>query len=352
MRRYYWEKIRRKLMGFPRFIAAGLAALVLTVSLCPMVITHDIVTVTDDTGATSRTLMTTSKDSEEIIQMAGLSTSPYDKVIYTAHYNENAASVLIRRAFPVSVKADGWMNRTEVVDGTVADLLKHFKITLKGDDYVVPPLDTPLRRDLHAEVHRVTYGTDTVREEVAPEAVTAYVDNLLKEDPEAQFRESNGGIYDVTYKRTLVDGILKESEITELAPVITPRAAGSTAFEAGVPCSSTTYDDVEMGPDGLPTKYTRVIKGAVTTAYSSSGGRGASGLGLYCGTVAVNPNVIPYGTRLFITSADQSFVYGFAIATDTGTALMSGHVDIDLYFETNGECLRFGKRALDVYIID
>ncbi len=112
------------------------------------------------------------------------------------------------------------------------------------------------------------------------------------------------------------------------------------------------FDDVEMGVDGLPVNATRVMEGTVCTAYSSSGGRGASGLGLYCGTVAVNPNVIPYGTRMYITSPDQSFVYGFAIATDTGTAMMQGHVGLDLYFETNAEARRFGKRALDVYILD
>lgn len=138
-----------------------------------------------------------------------------------------------------------------------------------------------------------------------------------------------------------------------MVPVVAPRPADSNVITKGVPCSRIEgYDDVEMGPDGLPVNYTRLMESAVCTAYSSSGGRGASGLGLYCGTVAVNPNIIPYGTRMYITSADGNFIYGFAIATDTGGAMMEGRVDIDLYFETNAECLQFGKRALNVYILD
>ncbi len=65
----------------------------------------------------------------------------------------------------------------------------------------------------------------------------------------------------------------------------------------------------------------------------------------------MNPNIIPYGTRMYITSADGSFIYGFCVATDTGTAMMEGYVDLDLFFETNAEARRFGKRALNVYIL-
>ena len=62
--------------------------------------------------------------------------------------------------------------------------------------------------------------------------------------------------------------------------------------------------------------------------------RGASGLGLYCGTVAVNPALIPYGTKLYIASTDGRFVYGYAIATDTGTSLLNGSCLVDLYYDT------------------
>lgn len=107
------------------------------------------------------------------------------------------------------------------------------------------------------------------------------------------------------------------------------------------------------GPEvvnGVPSSYTAVYTGRAT-GYSSKGGRGASGLGLYYGTVAVNPNLIPYGTKLYIASTDGRFVYGYAIATDTGTALMNGSCLVDLYYETYSESLANGVQQVNVYVI-
>ena len=78
----------------------------------------------------------------------------------------------------------------------------------------------------------------------------------------------------------------------------------------------------------------------------------SSGLGLHYGTVAVNPNVIPYGTKMYITSPDGKFVYGWAIATDTGTAMMEGTVGVDLFYETYLESSLNWKNEVNIYIYD
>jgi len=68
-----------------------------------------------------------------------------------------------------------------------------------------------------------------------------------------------------------------------------------------------------------------------------------SGLPARVGVVAVDPNVIPIFTKLYIVG------YGFAIAADIGTGI-SGN-SIDLFFDTVEECLQFGIRNVTVYII-
>ena len=68
---------------------------------------------------------------------------------------------------------------------------------------------------------------------------------------------------------------------------------------------------------------------AKATGYYSKTGKGSSGLGLGYGTVAVDPDVIPYGTKLYITSTDGKFVYGYAVATDTGIAVQKGQILVD-----------------------
>lgn len=70
----------------------------------------------------------------------------------------------------------------------------------------------------------------------------------------------------------------------------------------------------------------------------------ASGMKARVGVVAVDTNVIPLGTNLYIEG------YGYAVAGDTGGAI-KGH-KIDLFFDSYSEAIKFGVKRLDVYILD
>lgn len=95
-----------------------------------------------------------------------------------------------------------------------------------------------------------------------------------------------------------------------------------------------------------PSRFGRSIN-MKATAYSrfdpGCGSYTARGNLLHKGLVAVDPNVIPLGTRLYIPG------YGFAIADDTGGAI-KGHV-IDLAFDSHQEAINFGVRHITVYIL-
>ena len=69
----------------------------------------------------------------------------------------------------------------------------------------------------------------------------------------------------------------------------------------------------------------------------------ASGMKAQVGVVAVDPKVIPLGTELYISG------YGYAVAGDTGGAIKGNK--IDLYYNTYGECLQFGRQNVTVYIL-
>ena len=62
------------------------------------------------------------------------------------------------------------------------------------------------------------------------------------------------------------------------------------------------------------------------------------------GVVAVDPDVIPLGTRLFIPG------YGEAVAADTGGAIVGNR--IDLVMDSYGEAMDFGRRDVTVYVLD
>ncbi|OOB80209.1 MAG: hypothetical protein BEN19_06205 [Epulopiscium sp. Nuni2H_MBin003] len=70
----------------------------------------------------------------------------------------------------------------------------------------------------------------------------------------------------------------------------------------------------------------------------------ASGMPTFVGMVAVDRNVIPLGTILYVDG------YGLAIAGDTGGAI-NGY-DIDLFMNTYNEAMQFGRRDVTVYVLE
>jgi 3D (Asp-Asp-Asp) domain-containing protein len=100
-------------------------------------------------------------------------------------------------------------------------------------------------------------------------------------------------------------------------------------------------------PDALLDKDSMILE---ATAYypgprNYGGGVGirtATGMLAQRGVVAVDPAVIPLGTRVYVEG------YGGAIAADTGGAIRGKR--IDLCFNTYEEAIRFGRRPVRVYI--
>lgn len=72
-------------------------------------------------------------------------------------------------------------------------------------------------------------------------------------------------------------------------------------------------------------------------------GRTASGSRTGLGTIAVDPSVIPLGSKMYIPG------YGWGTALDTG-GNMRGNV-IDIWYPSNGECMNWGVRSVTVTVL-
>lgn len=121
----------------------------------------------------------------------------------------------------------------------------------------------------------------------------------------------------------------------------------------------------ELAEDNPPTEYKDVI-GATATAYClcqkccgklpshPSYGYTASGLRIVPGTgmkvIAVDPKVIPLGTKVYIDGLNGAWDYGNAIAADTGSAIKN--LTIDLYMDTHSEALSWGRRSVNIYVVE
>ncbi|MEA5050896.1 MAG: ubiquitin-like domain-containing protein, partial [Oscillospiraceae bacterium] len=260
----------------------------------------------------------------------------------------------VARAFAVRVTADGATAQLYTAGDTVAAVLARAGIGLGEDDLVTPAPDAVLRQGDEIVVRRVTYETRVVEETVPAQQVVKLSPLLADGVTRAMTYVGRAGAARVEYRDRYVDGVLDGTETVSSVYTKYPWNYVTLQGSAGSPASpidGSKYTDVQI-VGGVPSSYESVKTAQPCTAYSFKPGVwGGSGMYLVQGMVAVNPDEYDYGDLLYITSADGSFVYGWAIAADAGAAMVDGRVEIDCFFETYGESLLFGKRWLDVYVV-
>lgn len=83
-------------------------------------------------------------------------------------------------------------------------------------------------------------------------------------------------------------------------------------------------------------------------------GETSSGLRIIPGTgmkvIAVDPNLIPLGSKVYVEGLNGAKDYGYAIAADQGSAIKNNK--IDLYMETHQQALNWGKKSVRVYVVE
>lgn len=106
-----------------------------------------------------------------------------------------------------------------------------------------------------------------------------------------------------------------------------------------------SLSEVQAPPKHLPSRsmepeYMEIICEA--TAYTHTGNRTYTGTWPSRGTIAVDPKVIPLGSRLWVEG------YGFGVAEDTGGAI-KGHI-VDVFLENEEACREWGRRKVKVRV--
>ena len=240
--------------------------------------------------------------------------------------------------------------------GTVNDALAAANIDIYDDDLINIGFTEPLNANTEIVVNRVN-----IVEEVQIETI----------DYATRYKEDNN--YTIGYSEVVVDG--EEGEVeTTLRHVYVDGELVSTAVvdeditepvDKVVLVGTKEYNpiddfsisqipapmDLTLDANGAPTSYQKVLTGK-SCAYSARPGAGtASGRKAMVGCVAVDPDIIPYGTELYITTTDGSAVYGYAIAADTGTALIEGQILVDLFMESYDASCDWGARQVNIYIL-
>ncbi len=323
-----------------RFAAALLAVATVAMSVTVSVNSRAI-TVTD--GDESHVVLTMHDDPYEVLDNVGVVLEEHDTIDISKQ-----STIDINRAMAVEVQADGLSTLLHLTEGTVADALARAGITLGTADKINIPTATPLEDGMCVEIDRIAYQDYTVTEAISYETTTKYTACLNPGAVRVQQYGQNGE-RTITFRRTIVNGKVTETnqvgvKVTK-QPVRRVQLVGSSY---GTPMSKAPFA-IQLNSKNQPVNYKKVYTNKSCTAYSI-GTYGASGMRLGVGTVAVDPRQIPYGTKLWITSADGKFVYGYAIAADTGS-FAGGPTFADLYFGSYTEACHFGRRNLNIYVI-
>ena len=261
--------------------------------------------------------------------------------------------VKVHRGYPVYIQADGETVELYAYQQTVQTLLDRAGITLEQDDYIDCDFDAVLSEGETVKVTRVRYET-VESYEVIPYSTVTQRSNLVPLYTGEVVQQGANGTRTNTSLVKYVDGV-RVSE-TALSSEITAEPVDeiiSVGTALATPYSKKNPDGLVL-ENGLPANYQTVLTGK-SCAYTAPLGSGtASGRKLEIGTVAVDPAIIPYGSELYIVSTDGSYVYGYAIAADTGNLTAHG-VLVDLYMgnmeDYYMESVNYGAKQVNIYVL-
>lgn len=260
------------------------------------------------------------------------------------------AEVSITRYYHVTLAHDGKEQTLLVKEGDVASALEAANLTLGKEDYTDVPLDQALTEGLVVTVSRVTYEETQETEAVAYSTKEEKTDSLYEGETKVK-TEGVEGERTIVYRNKMVNGKVVETE--EISNEVTTEPVdkvvlvGTKKKPSGY--ASISSDGTLIDHNGNRVSYKKAFTGRCT-AYTG-GGWTATGRPAQYGNIAVNPDVIPYGSKLYICSPDGSVVYGYAIAADTGGFASKGYIMADLYFDTYEECANFGVRNMTIYVL-
>ena len=257
--------------------------------------------------------------------------------------------ILIFDAKKISITADGKTQDVLVPYGRVGESLPLAGVRLSQEDVLSVKRDAKVEDISELTKHRVTYKKVTVNKAVPLESKTSNSEDVELGESKLKTKGVDGEKL-VTKKIKYIDG-KKDSEkvvsekVTK-APVDEVTLVGTSGAANADGAGSFTDEN------GVKVNYSYKLTGSGTAYTAPAGALTATGAEVYEGGVAVNPELIPYGSKLYIETTDGSFSYGYATAVDTGGALMDGSAIVDLFYFSLDDCYSFGRRDVNVYVIE
>ena len=312
-------------------------------------------------GKTKKTLTFNDGTVADAIKAAGLTLSNNDSISFSRETQlEPDMEIKIARFYTVNINVKGTKITKEVPEGTVASALEYLDIKLDKNDVVSVDVNKEVTENMDIVINSVTYKDVKTTESIAYSTKYQDSDDMYIGETSTVQAGVNGERTIVTREK-YINGKLDSSsqvsnEITK-QPVDEIIAQGTKEYVSQVYTNSGSISvnesaNVLTDVNGNQVNYTRVLTGSGTAYYAPAGALTSTGRLARYGVVAVDPDIIPYGSILYIVSNDGQVVYGYAVAGDTGGALWAGTAIVDLYYNTYDECCQFGRRDVTIYVLE
>lgn len=281
---------------------------------------------------------------KDLLEEEGIKLKKEDAVTPSLDSNlKNGMRVTIKRAVPITICVGGKTKDIYSAASNVKEVLQQNNINIGPKDKVNMSLDTPVFKYMYIDVTKVTEKIIAQKVDIPYQTETVKNDNMER----GQVRVVQQG--EVGEKQIVMKVIYENGK--EIAKNIIEEKIIKNPINQIVHVGTLGVFTTSRGE----TFRYREIKSMIATAYTNSSadtgkspgdpdyGITATGIKATRGVIAVDPRVIPLGTRLYVEG------YGFGIAADTGGAIKGDKIDV--FFPTFEETMKWGRRYVKVYIL-
>lgn len=241
----------------------------------------------------------------------------------------------------IKLTTNGTEMTVKAPEGTVENALNILGYEITDDDILNVDKNAQIEDDMKITLKKVTYVDEKSTEKISYKTVEKDSEDIMTGESEVS-QKGVDGEKKVTKRCKYIDGKYDSTKVID--EKVTKEPVDKIVLN-GTKRGTTTDSS------GAPVSYSYMVSGSGTAYTAAPGALTATGVPVYEGGVAVNPAIIPYGSKLYIEAADGSHVYGYATAIDTGGALMDGSAIVDLFYFSYDDCVSFGRRDVNVYVL-
>lgn len=298
-------------------------------------------------------VVTFGKTIKDALLAGNIAVASKDKTIPALDSNvEDGEKVYLRKAVSIIVEHDGKKDTIQTAEADIQTMLlvENKSISkINPFDKITPAVTTAIEPNMDIKITRVDSTIKSVTENI-DYATEVKADDNMERGQEKVIQEGQTGEKVITTRVSYEDKKEVDRSVTEEVvrqPVTKVLAQG-------------TLGVLQLASRGDSKTYYKSTFGVKATAYSanfsSTGkmpgdsfyGKTASGTTAKrdangFSTIAVDPSVIPIGTKLYVEG------YGFATAEDTGGAIIGKRIDV--FFNDDSEAQNWGVRWVNVYIL-